>query len=50
MLFESENKNGFIEGYTENYIRVRKNWNKKLVGKIQKVKIEKIDSEGYARV
>ena len=50
VLFESENKNGFIEGYTENYIRVRKNWNKKLVGKIQKVKIEKIDSEGYARV
>jgi len=50
VLFESENKNGFIEGYTENYIRVRKKWNKKLVGKIQKVKIEKIDSEGYARV
>ncbi len=50
VLFESENKNGFIEGYTENYIRVRKNWNKKLVGKIQKVKIEKVDSEGYARV
>ena len=50
VLFESENKNGFIEGYTENYIRVRKNWNKNLVGKIQKVKIEKVDSEGYARV
>ncbi len=50
VLFESENKNGFIEGYTENYIRVRKNWNKKLVGKIQKVRIEKVDSEGYARV
>jgi len=50
VLFESKNKNGFIEGYTENYIRVRKNWNKNLVGKIQKVKIEKIDSEGYARV
>jgi len=50
VLFESENKNGFIEGYTENYIRVRKNWNKNLVGKIQKVKIEKVDSEVYARV
>ena len=50
VLFESKNKNGFIEGYTENYIRVRKNWNKKLVGKIQKVRIEKVDSEGYARV
>ena len=50
VLFESENKNGFIEGYTENYIRVRKNWNKKLVGKIQKVRIEKVDSEVYARV
>jgi len=50
VLFESENKNGFIEGYTENYIRIRKNWNKNLVGKIQKVRIEKVDSEGYARV
>ena len=50
VLFESKNKNGFIEGYTENYIRVRKNWNKNLVGKIQKVKIEKVDSEVYARV
>ena len=49
VLFESENKNGFIEGYTENYIRVRKNWNKNLVGKIQKVRIEKVDSEVYAR-
>ncbi len=48
VLFESENKNGLIEGYTENYIRVRKNWNKNLVGKIRKVKIEKVDSEGYA--
>ena len=48
VLFESENKNGLIEGYTENYIRVRKNWNKNLVGKIRKVRIEKVDSEGYA--
>ena len=48
VLFESENKNGLIEGYTENYIRVRKDWNKNLVGKIRKVRIEKVDSEGYA--
>ena len=48
VLFESENKNGLIEGYTENYIRVRKDWNKNLVGKIRKVRIEKVDSVGYA--
>ena len=48
VLFESENKNGLIEGYTENYIRVRKDWNKNLVGQIKKVRIEKVDSEGYA--
>ena len=48
VLFESENKNGLIEGYTENYIRVRKDWNKNLVGQIRKVRIEKVDSEGYA--
>ena len=50
VLFESENKNGLIEGYTENYIRVRKDWNKNLVGQIRKVRIEKVDSEGYAVV
>ena len=48
VLFESENKDGLIEGYTENYIRVRKDWNKNLVGQIRKVRIEKVDSEGYA--
>ena len=48
VLFESENKNGLIEGYTENYIRVRKDWNKNLIGQIRKVRIEKVDSEGYA--
>ena len=48
VLFESENKNGLIEGYTENYIRVRKDWNKNLVGQIRKVRIEKVDSKGYA--
>ena len=48
VLFESDNKNGLIEGYTENYIRVRKDWNKNLVGQIRKVRIEKVDSEGYA--
>ena len=45
VLFESENKNGLIEGYTENYIRVRKDWNKNLVGKIRKVKIETYTEE-----
>ena len=48
VLFESENKNGLIEGYTENYIRVRKDWNKNLVGQIRKVRIEEVDSVGYA--
>ena len=48
VLFESENKNGLIEGYTENNIRVRKDLNKNLVGQIRKVRIEKVDSEGYA--
>ena len=33
VLFESENKNGLIEGYTENYIRVRKDWKKMNVGR-----------------
>tara|TARA_Y100000991_G_scaffold57228_1_gene41915 strand:+ start:40094 stop:41458 length:1365 start_codon:yes stop_codon:yes gene_type:complete len=50
ILFESENKFGYIYGYTENYIKVRNPWNPKLSNKIVKAKLLKIDEEGFARV
>lgn len=39
ILFESENKNGFIHGYTDNYIRVKTIWSSNLVDNIIKRKL-----------
>ena len=49
VLFESENKAGYIHGFTENYIRVRHPWNPELVNTLKKVQLEKIDEEGFVR-
>ena len=48
VLFESEDKNGFIEGFSSNYIRFRRKWDSSLAGSIVKSKFTKIDSEGFA--
>jgi threonylcarbamoyladenosine tRNA methylthiotransferase MtaB len=49
VLFEGENKSGYIHGFTENYIRVRHPWNPGLVNKLKKVKLDLIDQEGFVR-
>ena len=48
VLFESENKNGYIEGFSENYIRFRTIWDTKLAGTIKQMKFNEIDPEGFA--
>ena len=50
ILFESENKNGFIEGYTENYIKVRDYWNPNKTNTIQNKVLLSIDKMGYCRI
>ncbi|MBK77977.1 MAG: tRNA (N(6)-L-threonylcarbamoyladenosine(37)-C(2))-methylthiotransferase MtaB [Flavobacteriaceae bacterium] len=50
VLFESENKNGFIEGYTENYIKVRDYWNPNKINTIQQRVLQSIDKMGYCRI
>ena len=50
VLFESENKQGYINGYTENYIKVRMPWNPTLSNQIVKGRLQKIDDEGYVRL
>ena len=50
ILWESENKRGYIHGFTTNYIKVRQFWNPSLVNKIHKVKLTNIDKEGFARI
>jgi threonylcarbamoyladenosine tRNA methylthiotransferase MtaB len=49
VLFEGENKSGYIHGFTENYIRVRHPWNPGLVNKLKKVKLDLIDQDGFVR-
>jgi threonylcarbamoyladenosine tRNA methylthiotransferase MtaB len=39
VLFESSNREGFMEGYTGNYIRIRRPWEALLCGKIVDVTI-----------
>ena len=48
VLFESEDKNGFIEGFSSNYVRFRKKWDSSLAGRIVESKFTEIDSEGFA--
>ena len=49
VLFEGENKEGYIHGFTENYVKVKSPWNPELVNKIHKVILKKIDDDGLVR-
>ena len=49
VLFEGENKSGYIHGFTENYIRVRHPWDPRLVNTLKIVKLDQIDQEGFVR-
>jgi len=49
VLFESENKEGYIHGFTENYVKVKAPWNPELVNTLHKVKLTQIDEDGLVR-
>ena len=49
VLFESENKKGYIYGFTDNYVKIRAPWNPELVNTIHKVELESIDHGGFVR-
>ena len=49
VLFESKNSDGYIYGYTDNYIRVKAIWSNELVDKIIDCKLEKIDDDLIVR-
>ncbi len=50
VLFESENKEGYIHGFTENYVRVKTPWNPELVNTLREIKLSKIDEDGSVRL
>ena len=45
VLFEKENKNGYIYGYTENYVRVKSLWSNSKQNKILNCYLDRIDSD-----
>jgi len=49
VLFESENKLGYIHGFTENYVKVKTPWNPELVNSLHKIKLRSIDEDGLVR-
>jgi threonylcarbamoyladenosine tRNA methylthiotransferase MtaB len=49
VLFENENKEGFINGFTENYVKVKTPWNPKLVNTIHTISLTEIDNDGLVR-
>ncbi|MGB2759480.1 MAG: tRNA (N(6)-L-threonylcarbamoyladenosine(37)-C(2))-methylthiotransferase MtaB [Maribacter stanieri] len=49
VLFEGENKEGYIHGFTENYVKVKSPWNPELVNTLHSVKLTEIDKDGLVR-
>ena len=49
VLFEEENKQGYIHGFTENYVKVKAPYNPDLVNTIHEVELTKIDEDGLVR-
>ena len=50
VLFESENKEGYIHGFTENYVKVKTPWNPELVNTLHEINLTRIDDDGSVRV
>ena len=49
VLFESENKEGYIHGFTENYVKVKTPWNPELVNTLHQIELKTIDEDGSVR-
>jgi threonylcarbamoyladenosine tRNA methylthiotransferase MtaB len=50
VLFESENKEGYIHGFTENYVKVKTPWNPELVNTLHEINLTTIDDDGSVRM
>ncbi len=49
VLFEGENKEGYIHGFTENYVKVKTPWNPSLVNTLHQIQLTRIDEDGTVR-
>lgn len=49
VLFENENKEGYIHGFTENYVKVKAPWNPELANTLHQIELTKIGDDGIVR-
>ncbi|MGB5171432.1 MAG: tRNA (N(6)-L-threonylcarbamoyladenosine(37)-C(2))-methylthiotransferase MtaB [Eudoraea sp.] len=50
VLFESENKDGYIQGFTENYVKVKTPWNPDLINTLNEVFLEELYEDGMVKI
>jgi threonylcarbamoyladenosine tRNA methylthiotransferase MtaB len=50
VLFEGENKEGYIHGFTENYVKVKTPWHPELVNTLHEIQLTHIDEDGAVRM
>ncbi|MFA5575057.1 MAG: tRNA (N(6)-L-threonylcarbamoyladenosine(37)-C(2))-methylthiotransferase MtaB [Brumimicrobium sp.] len=50
VLWESHNDNGYLHGYTENYVRVKCPYSQELENTLQKIRFTEIDRDGLVKV
>lgn len=50
VLFESEKEEGFMYGFTENYVKIKSPYDPLLINEIQKVRLKEINQEGLVEV
>ncbi len=46
VLFEADNKDGFMHGFTDNYIKVKTPYNPLLVNQLKQVRLKELDVDG----
>ena len=48
VLFESDNSQGFMHGFSENYIKVRTPFNPEFVNQVRPIRLEDLDEAGFS--
>ncbi len=46
VLFEGDNKEGFMHGFTDNYIKVKTPFNPGLINQLKRVSLKELDVDG----
>jgi threonylcarbamoyladenosine tRNA methylthiotransferase MtaB len=50
VLFEGDNKEGFMHGFTDNYVKVKTPYDATLVNQLRKVQLKELDADGSVLV